>query len=1082
MAQLALGAVGAVVGGLIGGPVGASIGWGLGTALGASFTSLPDVQGPRLSDLNAPASQYGTAIPWVKGTAIVTGFITHARDIVEVSQTEDVGGKGGPSQEVTTYSYFGNWGVHLCRGPIDAVRRVWLNDTLVYDARDTNTGPSRSSHITGFSEMRIYRGTEDQLQDEREVAIFGANRTPAYRGIARLVFYSVPLRDFGNTMPRVTAEVVAGGAIESVVDTFEHDSGRDGDVSRNVYPGVLYDPQTGYVIVAAYNYDDEPHYIDLTAFDADGNEVWVCRTHKDSASDVYMAMGEGGRLWYADGTTQVQFLNTATGFDDNPANGAYSCTGLAYCPDSDEVWYANSSGTDGIRRYSPDGSYIGFINTGGRVYNGMVWVPSTERMWACRSDMVRIYSSTGTLTDTIGVAFGTGIKTAIYDEETDCVFISDGATTWKINASTYATSSLSTPGARSVALDAENGRALYVNTSQDLIEIDIATMTQSTLEADVVDSGSGQWHAFNPAAQQLWFTQGSDSFDAGEVSRMLIGRVGAAGVTLQELVELIAEGVGIEPPTIDASALTDEVRGWVLARRMPARAALDPLRAAYAFDLPEVDGELVAVKRGGASVRTITFDELAAHEPGTTIPHPFGSAREQETALPANVELAYLDVSADYELSVQRAKRLATTSVESLQVELPVILDASEALERAAVVQSMLWIGRNSHRLTLTRRHLDLCPSAVIEVENEAGEARRMLVLRADYGRPGLTILETVDDDASIYDQDMPGVTWEHDGSSITVVGPALLFLMDTVLLRDSDNGGGTDAGFYAAVNALTANYPGAAIYKSYDNANWSGVSNAAPAVTGRATTALADGDCTTWDDVNTLTVRLDAPDDTLSSSTDLAVLNGANSAVLASSAGWEVIQFVNVVDNEDGTWTLSRLLRGRRGSDFASAGHAINDQFVLLSQSTTRRVSLELGDVNLSRWYQAVSFGLQLAATGTEFACAATGLKPLSVKHVEGERDESDNLTINWVRRSRIGGGWTDGGDVPLGEETEAYEVDIMDGDTVVRTLEVTDETATYSAADQTTDFGSAQAEVDVIIYQMSATVGRGFPTSATV
>ncbi len=675
MAQLALGVAGGIIGGLIGGPVGASIGFGLGSALGASFTSLPDVQGPRLSDLSVPPSQYGTAIPWVKGTAIVTGAITHARDIVPVESTEDVGGKGGPSQEVTSYSYFGNWGVHLCRGPIDAVRRVWLNDTLVYDARDTNSGPSRSSHITGFSIMRIYLGTEDQLPDEREVAIFGANRTPAYRGIARLVFYSVPLRDFGNAMPRVTAEVVAGGEIESIVETFEHDSGRTGDPSRNAYPGVLYDPQTGYVIVAAYNYDDDPHYLDLTAFDSEGNVAWETRNIKESGSDVYLTIGAGGLMWIADGENQVQWLNTSTGFDSNIAAGAMTCTGVAYCPDSDEIWYATSSGTDGIRRYSPAGSYLGFINTGGRIYNGMVWVPSTERMWACRSTMVRIYSSDGTLTDTIGVAFGPSILTAVYDEETDSVWISNGATTWKIGASSYATASVSTPGARSIALDLDSGRALYVNTSQDLIAIDLADLTQTTLAPDVVSSGSGQWHTFHPGAQQLWFTQGSDSFDAGEVSRLLIDRVGAAGVTLRELVELIAEGVGIEPPTIDATALTDEVRGWVLARRMPARAALDPLRAAYAFDLPEIDGALVAVKRGGASVRSISYEELAAHELEATVPPAFASAREQETALPANVELAYLDVGADYELSVQRAKRLSTTSLESLQHEQAVIMD-----------------------------------------------------------------------------------------------------------------------------------------------------------------------------------------------------------------------------------------------------------------------------------------------------------------------------------------------------------------------------------------------------------------------
>ena len=55
------------------------------------------------------------------------------------------------------------------------------------------------------------------------------------------------------------------------------------------------------------------------------------------------------------------------------------------------------------------------------------------------------------------------------------------------------------------------------------------------------------------------------------------------------------------------------------------------------------------------------------------------------------------------------------------------------------------------------------------------------------------------------------------------------------------------------------------------------------------------------------------------------------------------------------------------------------------------------------------------------------------------------------------------------------AYEVDIMDGSTVVRTLSVTTEYAEYLSADQTTDFGGDQSTIDIKIYQVSPQVGRG-------
>jgi hypothetical protein len=93
-----------------------------------------------------------------------------------------------------------------------------------------------------------------------------------------------------------------------------------------------------------------------------------------------------------------------------------------------------------------------------------------------------------------------------------------------------------------------------------------------------------------------------------------------------------------------------------------------------------------------------------------------------------------------------------------------------------------------------------------------------------------------------------------------------------------------------------------------------------------------------------------------------------------------------------------------------------------------------------------------------------------------------SGDWGFTWTRRSRVGGAWTSGTSVPLGEASEAYELDILNGlGAVVRTISVTSPTATYSAADQTSDFGSPQTSLDVVLYQISATVDRGFPATAS-
>lgn len=76
---------------------------------------------------------------------------------------------------------------------------------------------------------------------------------------------------------------------------------------------------------------------------------------------------------------------------------------------------------------------------------------------------------------------------------------------------------------------------------------------------------------------------------------------------------------------------------------------------------------------------------------------------------------------------------------------------------------------------------------------------------------------------------------------------------------------------------------------------------------------------------------------------------------------------------------------------------------------------------------------------------------------------------------------GWWD--DVANDLESEGYEVEIMSGAILKRTITgLTSPTTIYTAAQQTTDFGSNQISVSVRVYQLSAMVGRGYAGVATI
>jgi hypothetical protein len=70
----------------------------------------------------------------------------------------------------------------------------------------------------------------------------------------------------------------------------------------------------------------------------------------------------------------------------------------------------------------------------------------------------------------------------------------------------------------------------------------------------------------------------------------------------------------------------------------------------------------------------------------------------------------------------------------------------------------------------------------------------------------------------------------------------------------------------------------------------------------------------------------------------------------------------------------------------------------------------------------------------------------------------------------------------VPLGEDAEAYTLDVFSGDAIVRRISCSASEAFYPDADELADFGAPQASLHLRVAQVSATVGAGHPTELTL
>jgi hypothetical protein len=70
----------------------------------------------------------------------------------------------------------------------------------------------------------------------------------------------------------------------------------------------------------------------------------------------------------------------------------------------------------------------------------------------------------------------------------------------------------------------------------------------------------------------------------------------------------------------------------------------------------------------------------------------------------------------------------------------------------------------------------------------------------------------------------------------------------------------------------------------------------------------------------------------------------------------------------------------------------------------------------------------------------------------------------------------------MPLDEDLEAYELDILRDGVVVRTLKASEPLFQYSLDSELLDFGQKQTSLSIIAYQMSSLLGRGLPAKEQV
>jgi hypothetical protein len=457
--------------------------------------------------------------------------------------------------------------------------------------------------------------------------------------------------------------------------------------------------------------------------------------------------------------------------------------------------------------------------------------------------------------------------------------------------------------------------------------------------------------------------------------------------------------------------------------------------------------------------------------------------RAQESELPQALKWQVARADEDYDAAQVEARRITVDTSRIASESFPMAVPPEEAERRCRRALMEAWVGRESAVFKLPPSRLALDPCDVVLLDHDGRLTELRLVTIADSDVRGI---EAVRQDRAVYDLP-PGDARPASLSSPVVFGaPDVLFLDLPQLSEDQP-------AHRPFVAAHAAPWPGVmAVFRSAATDGFALLTTfGTRARMGVLAADFYAGPVSRFDLGNALVIDLFSG--TLESVTDITLLGGANPLAVETGPGqWEILQAGSAELIAPGRYRLTRLLRGQRGTENAVANLVATGARVVVLDSTVPPLPISEADLGLP-WNWRVGPASRAVSDDTYVAASFTpegaGLRPFSVAHVEQPwrtaRSPGD-LTIRWTRRSRSLAADTWGiGDVPLAEDSEAYEVEIRDGAAIKRTLTSATTTALYSTAQQITDWGALLGpgnSLDLRIYQLSALIGRGVMRSVTL
>jgi len=646
VARIALVAVGAY----FGGPIGAQVGAIAGQLLFPG--ELPDIVGPRVSDLRVSSSAYGKDIREAFGTFRMIGDTIWSKGIDERTNESEEGGKGGPTRTTTTYSYSSSFAVALCEGEISGVRKIWADGILIFDIGDSAS--ATQVLVSNQSGMTIYNGSESQTPDPTMQASLGIDNTPAMRGLAYLVFNNLELEKYGNRIPNITAEVVGLGAI-GYTDTDEFSIPDEGGnlLENNAGVSMYYtDWVTSYFVRTAFT-DSSRKTIRVREYSVTPSNEPIFIRMFDIASDTPVSEfdwpitpGSSNQNMYVitsffrdDDLVKWRAFHLIR-FDSGTYDSALSMIGIAAISPSDRhMW---TQWDDDVFISIKNVIYISragnlMIDTNIDVANDMNNPAAGAKIAGLRSNSEYLFAIRQT---NISAKYSV-LK---YDRK-DFSFIAE------ITFSIGSILAFDVAGIDDVFYPAGTTIRIHENFSSSY------TKTVNLPWDATKASADDKWNFWLSGDHNTFFFW-SSKYSSETDYRIRYSDFTPEKVTLASVITKICLKCGLSSSDIDVSSLTQMVKGIDKPQAMTGSVFLKSLLDAYNVVAYESNWVLTFRTKGTETSEVIIESELNASEPDQTRKTPLKIERLMEDSLPRRIEVTYYEEGTGYQQAGQFAQRI----------------------------------------------------------------------------------------------------------------------------------------------------------------------------------------------------------------------------------------------------------------------------------------------------------------------------------------------------------------------------------------------------------------------------------------